>query len=112
MSELALGRFVSEETRLKRSEALNGRTLSESTKEKISNYKHTEQAKLKISLGNPRTKSVQIIDSQTNNIITFSTMTLAAAYLNTTTATIRSYIETQKLYKDRYLISILSKTDS
>lgn len=34
MSELALGRFVSEEVRLKLSEALSGRNLSESTKEK------------------------------------------------------------------------------
>lgn len=112
MSELALGRVISEEARLNLSEALSGRKLSESTKEKIRSYKHTEQAKLRISLGNPRTRSVQITDSHTKDTTTFSTMTLAAAHLNTTTATIGSYIKTQKLYKDRYLISILSKSDS
>lgn len=112
MSELALGRFVSEETRIKNSEALRGRILSESTKEKIRSYKHTEEAKLRISLGNPRTRSVQIVDSHTKDTTRFSTMTLAAAHLKTTTATIGSYIKTQKLYKDRYLISILSKNDS
>lgn len=111
MSELALGRIVSEEARLNKSEALRGRQLSESTKEKIRSYKHTEEAKLKISLGNPRTRSVQITDSHTKGITTFSTMTLAAAHLNTTTATIGRYIKSQKLYKDRYLISILSKSD-
>jgi group I intron endonuclease len=112
MSEAALGRFVSQEARLNRSEALSGRSLSESTKEKIRNYKHTEEAKLRISLGNPRTRPVQIIDSHTKDTTTFSIMTLDAAHLKTTTATIGSYIKTQKLYKDRYLVSIISKSDS
>lgn len=107
MSEAALGRFVSEEARLNRSEALSGRSLSESTKEKIRNYKHTEEAKLRISLGNPRTRSVLIRDTHTKNTTTFSTMTLAAAHLKTTTATIGSYIKSNKLYKDRYQVSVL-----
>jgi group I intron endonuclease len=113
MSERALGRIVSEETRLKKSEALRGRKLSESTKEKIRRYKHTQEAKLRIGLGNPRTRSVQITDLHTKDTTTFSTMTLAAAHLNTTTATIGSYIKSQKPYKDIYLISTLpSKSDS
>lgn len=112
MNESALGRVISEEARLNLSEALSGRKLSESTKEKIISFKHTEQVKLRISLGNPRTRSVQITDLHTKDTTNFSTMTLAAAHLNTTTATIESYIKTQKLYKDRYLISILSKSDS
>lgn len=112
MSEAALGRFVSEEARLNKSEALKGRSLSEFTKEKIRSYKHTDEAKLRISLNNPRTRSVQIIDSYTKDTTVFSTMTLAAAYFKTTTATIGSYIKTQKLYKDRYLISIISKSDN
>lgn len=112
MSESALGRVVSKEARLNLGEALSGRKLSESTKEEIRSYKHTEEAKLRISLGNPRTRSVQITDSHTKDTATFFTMTLAATHLNTTTATIGSYIKTQKLYKDKYLISILSKRDS
>lgn len=39
-------------------------------------------------------------------------MTLAARHLNTTTATIGSYIKSHKAYKDRYLISTLSENDS
>lgn len=58
---------------------------------KIRSYKHTEQAKLKISLSNPRTKSVQITDLLTNGTTVFTTMTLA--HLNTTTFTIGSYIK-------------------
>lgn len=112
MSKSALGRFVSKETRLKLSESLKDRKLSESTREKIKSYKHTEKAKLKISLGNPRTKSVQILDIHTNTTTIFPTMTSASVYLNTTTATIGSYIKSQKLYKDKYLISVLSKNDN
>ena len=114
MSERALGRIVSEETRLKMSEALRGRKLSESTKEKIRRYKHTQEAKLRIGLGNPRTRSAaqSAADLHTKDTTTFSTMTLAAVHLNTTTATIGSYIKNQKPYKDRYLISTLpSKSD-
>ena len=108
-SESALGRFVSEETRLKKNEALSGSSLSESSKEKIRSYRHTKQAKLKISLANPRTRPVQITDLHTKDITSFSTMTLAAAHLKTTTATIGSYIKSQKAYKDRYLISTVSQ---
>ena len=112
MSERALGRLVSEEIRLKRSEALTGRKLSESAKEKIRSYRHTEEAKLRISLGNARARSVQITDTHTKETTTFSTMTLAAGHLKTTTATIGSYMKTQKLYIDRYLISNLTKSDN
>ena len=55
---------------------------------------------------------MQITDSQTKDITTFSTMTLAAAHLNTTTATIGRYIKKNCFKKDRYLISILSKSGS
>ena len=72
---------------------------------KIRNYRHTEEAKLKISLNHHRTKSVQIEDLLTENKTTFSTMTLAAAHLSTTTATIGRYLKSKKLYKDRYLIT-------
>lgn len=112
MSEAALGRLVSEEARFNRSEALSGRSLSKSQKEKMRSYKHTEEAKLRISLGNPRTRSVLITDTHQKNTTTFSTMTLAAAHLKTTTATIGSYIKSNKLYKDRYLVSVLSKNGS
>ena len=57
MSERASGRIVSTETRIKNSEALKGRKLPESTKEKIRSYRHTEEAKLRIGLSNPRTRS-------------------------------------------------------
>lgn len=109
ISKSTLGRLVSKETRLKRSEALSGRKLSESTKEKIRSYKHSEEAKVKIGLGNPRTRSVQITDLHTKEITFFSTMTLAASHLNTTTATIGKYIKSQKPYKGKYLISSFSK---
>lgn len=109
LSKSALGRIVSKETRLKLSESLIDRKLSELTKEKIRSYKHTEKAKSKISLGNPRTKSVQILDVHTNTTTIFPTMTSASVHLSTTTATIGSYIKSQKLYKDKFLISVLSK---
>ena len=112
LSNLASGRLVSKETREKISEALSGRILSESTKEKIRNYKHTEEAKLRISLGNPRTRSVQMTDLLTKEITVFSTMTLAAAHLHTTTATIGNYIKSKKSYKDRYLFTVVSKNDN
>ena len=108
LSNLALGRSISKETRLNISEALKGRTLSEDTKTKIRNYKHTSKAKLKISLNHHRTKSVQIEDINTNYITIFPNMTLAAAHFNTTTATIGSYIKSQKVYKDRYLFTTVT----
>ena len=105
MSEVALGRLFSKETRKKISEAIRGRILSDSTKQKIRSYKHTEQAKLKISLGNPRTKSVQVTDLLTKETTIFSTMTLTAAQFKTTTATISRYIKTQNHIKiDIYLL--------
>jgi len=108
ISKSTLGRLVLKETRLKISEALSGRKLSESTKEKIRSYIHSEEAKVKIGLGNPRTRSVQITDLHTKEITFFSTMTLAS-HLNTTTATIGKYIKSQKPYKGKYLISSFSK---
>ncbi len=108
MSEVALGRSKSQDTRKKISEALTGRVLSSFTRDKIRSYKHTEEAKLKISLSNPRTKSVQITDLLTNGTTVFTTMTLAAAHLNTTTFTIGSYIKTQKAYKGRYIFTIIT----
>ena len=83
--------------------------LSEETKIKIRNYKHTSEAKLKIILNHHRTKSVKIEDINTKDITIFPNMTLAAAHFNTTTATIGSYIKSQKVYKDRYLFTRLPK---
>lgn len=100
---MALGRSKSKDNRKNISEALTGRVLSNLTKEKIRSYKHTEQAKLKISLSNPRTKSVQITDLLTNGTTVFTTMTLAA-HLNTTTFTIGSYIKN----KGRYIFTIIT----
>lgn len=109
LSNLALSRSFSKKTCIKISETLKGRTLSEDTKTKIRNYKHTLEAKLKISLRHHRTKSVQIEDIITKDKTIFPTMTLAAAHFNTTTATIGSYIKSQKAYKDRYLFTIVTK---
>lgn len=109
ISDSALGRTFSKETRIKISDALKGRILSEETKIKIKNYKHTQEAKLKISLNHHRTKSVKIEDLLSKNKTIFNTMTLAATYLNTTTATIGRYIKNQKAYKNRYLITVVIK---
>lgn len=109
MSMVALGRLISKDTRKRISEALTGRVLSDFTKDKIRSYKHTEQAKLKISLSNPRTKSVQITDLVTKETTIFPTMTLTAAHLNTTTYTIGSYIKSQKAYKGRYIFTIVTQ---
>lgn len=105
MSERALGRVVSKETRDKISEATRCRMLLESTRLKIRSYRHTEEAKNKIRLASVRARSVKITDIITNETTTYSTMTQAASLLKTTTATIGRYLKSNKLYKKRFLIT-------
>lgn len=105
MSERALGRTFSAITLQKMSEAGRGRKLSESTILKIRSYTHSEEAKNKIRSASVRARSVQVTDIVTHETIKYSTMTQAAAQLNTTTATIGSYIKNNKPYLQRYLIT-------
>ena len=51
---------------------------------------------------------MQIEYINTKDITIFPNMTLAAARFNTTTATIGSYIKSQKVYKDRYLFTTVT----
>jgi len=103
MSEKALGRVFSKETLEKMSKAGKGRKLLKSTILKIKSYRHTEEAKKKLK--SVRARSVKITDIVENKITIYATMTEAATFLKTTTATIGSYLKSKKLYLKRYQIT-------
>jgi hypothetical protein len=112
MSEKALGRVVSKETRNKMSEAAKGRKLSETTIAKIRSYKHTEEAKIKIKLASVRARPVKVTNIISNEATVYKTMTEATVQLKTTTATIGSHFragqagrQAKKPYLKRYLIT-------
>ena len=106
MSEKALGRVVSKETRNKMSEAAKGRKLSQTTITKIKSYKHTEEAKIKIKMAaSIRAIPVKVTNIISNEVTIYKSLTEAAAQLKTTTATIGSHLKNKKPYLKRYLIT-------
>jgi len=127
IGEAHKGKIISEETITKLREVLKGRILSEETKEKISVTRkgriHSEETKAKISasligekspnygkitseetkakISIAKGKSVQVIDKNTNDIATYCSGRQAAKAIGCSDRTIRLYINSQKLYKDR-----------
>jgi len=112
MRKAALGRVFSEETKAKLKDASLGRKLRLSTILKLRSYRHTEEAIIKIRAGNKKSISVQVTDLETNELAEYSSMRQAAKQLNTTSATIGSYLKNKKPYLNRYLINCKSKANN
>lgn len=86
------GKIHSEETLKKMSDALKGRTLSEETRKKMVESKGT---------------SVKVTDTETGITTIHPSKRQVARELNTSLDTVRRYIVSSKLFKDRYLIENL-----
>lgn len=83
------GKSHSLETKALMSEAKKGKTLSEETKAKIIAAKG---------------QAVEVLDKETNEKTTYYSGRQVAKALGCNHKTVRGYINSQKLYKGRYLI--------
>jgi group I intron endonuclease len=101
------GKFHSEETKILMSEAKKGHTLSEDTRMKISKTlkgkitSSETKAKMSSAIGT----ETEILDKETNEVTTYSSGHQAAKALGCSDWVIRTYANSKKLYKDRYIIT-------
>nr|QID02856.1 GIY-YIG endonuclease [Orbilia oligospora] len=113
LKKLGTGRKHSEEAKAKIRAANLGNTLSAEIRSKISssrlklNFKHTESAKLKIGASSvARFGSITYVtDIKTGKTEQYLSRRQAAFALNIAPLTIKRYIESNKLYNDRYRIT-------
>jgi group I intron endonuclease len=87
-----------------------GKTHTEESKAKIGAYslgrKHSMDVKTKIRVNSPLSMCVKVTDKQTNETTEYTSMRQTAESLNTSLGTIRNYIRSGKLFRDKYLIAI------
>jgi len=118
-----IGKVLTKEHRNNLSLALKGRKLSQNVLEKLKSRIITEEHRQKIGealrgrtfTAERRLKAIEIfgklvgvkinvLDVETNITTQYDTKTLAASALNTNRTTIGNYVESGKLYKNKYLI--------
>lgn len=94
------------EHKAKISAALKGRILAEEHKSKIRDSVIAHKGKS----FHPKSKDVEVTDLETNTTTAYESIRKAATELNTNHATLRRYINSQKPFLSRYLISSANPT--
>jgi group I intron endonuclease len=103
------------ETRIKLAAAAKGRILSEKARAKISiarlGIKLSAETRAKLSLASSLNigKAVKVVNTNTQNIQRFSTITEAAAAINVTRTTIAKAIKSGKKIKNIYEVFLVNK---
>jgi group I intron endonuclease len=102
-----LGRKWSEETKIKLSAYRTGREHSDETKGKIQaaslGRKFSEETRAKITAS--KGHKLEVTDIRTGDTAIYDSTRSAAKELGTNHNTIRNYIKSQKLYRERFQIA-------
>jgi len=97
-------RVLSDETRIKISEAIKGKKHTKETILKMTGRTHTKDTKEKIGAGNYKIQPVLVTNLETDVSVEYSSMKKAADTLNTSTSQLIYYIKKQKPFKNIYTI--------